>query len=107
MVKNGMRNIVVLKNLPSNLVDEAIVIVKNKNIARNLEHIDRLSKEEKINKENEKDYIIKEAECVLSSYIEKIEDKGKVKDNINMKYKSLKIYSFIISFLFIILLYIR
>ena len=30
MKMNNMKNIVILKNLPSNIIEEAIVVVKNK-----------------------------------------------------------------------------
>ena len=73
MPDNNMKNIVVLKNLPSNLIDEAIVFLKSKRSVRKLEVIERntttmLKKDKKID-----DYIIKEAENVISNYIEKIE----------------------------------
>ena len=63
-----MKNIVVLKDLPSNLIDEAIVILKNGN---------------KIKIENEKkeenyETAIKEAEFIVQSYIKNLE---KPKDN--------------------------
>ena len=41
MSDKNMKNIVVLKNLPSNLVDEAIVILKSKNTAKKLELIEK------------------------------------------------------------------
>ena len=37
MDKEKMRNIIVLKNLPSNLVEEAFVIVKNTKMAKQLQ----------------------------------------------------------------------
>lgn len=109
MGKNNMKNIVVLKNLPSNLIDEAFVILKNNSVAREFEYADKSGKSRKLNKDNKKDYIIKEAESVLASYIEKIENKSKQtnKKKFNIKYKSLKIYSVIISFLFALMLLIK
>lgn len=104
-----MKNIVVLKNLPSNLVDEAFVILKNNSVAREFEYADKLGESKNLNKDNKKDYIIKEAETVLASYIEKIENKGKQKNKkrFNIKYKSLKIYSIIISVLFALMILIK
>ena len=43
MQNSNMKNIVVLKNLPSNLVDEAIVILKSKKTAKRLEVIEKKS----------------------------------------------------------------
>ena len=40
MPNNNLKNIVVLNNLPSNLIDEAIIILKSKKVARKLELID-------------------------------------------------------------------
>ena len=109
MVKNGLKNIVVLKNMPSNLVEEAIVILKNREIAKKFEYIDRKYKAKKDNAKDTKDYIVKEAESVLESYINEIENKGKQKLNLkfNIKYKSLKIYSIVISILFGIMTLIK
>ena len=100
MPNNNFKNIVVLKNLPSNLIDEAIVILKSNKSAKKLEYAERESTdfaEEKI--ENE-DYIVKEAESVIENYISKIE-KNKLNkrsnNNIEVKYRKIKIYRIIVS----------
>ena len=90
MEKCQMKNIVVLKNLPSNLVEEAIVIFKSNKYAKNYEYIEKnenLKKQE--NNKNSKDYIIREAESVLTNYINLVEKKEKINKNnrINKKYK--------------------
>ena len=98
MEKGQMKNIVVLKNLPSNLVDEAIVILKPNKMARRLEYIDKKETKEKSTKQqNEKDYIIKEVENVISNYINTINEKENLhkKSIINKRYKTLKIYSIV------------
>ena len=52
-MENGqMKNMVVLKNLPSNLIEEALVIVKSKKNVKTLEYID---KKENGKKQNSKD----------------------------------------------------
>ena len=89
-----MKNIVVLKDLPSNIVDEAIVILKNNSNIKKKEYT-------KINKskENENgtyDTVIKEAEYIVQDYIKNIEKNNETKRNINkinIKYKRLQIYS--------------
>lgn len=105
MEKNQMKNIVVLKNLPSNLVEEAIVILKNNKTAKKLEYIEK-KEVAKSNVKNPKDYIIREAESVISSYINATEKKEEKQDNIkiNERYKKLKIYSVMITIAFILLL---
>ena len=93
---SNMKNIVVLKNLPSNLVDEAIVILKSNKNAKKLEHIDKNSMSSFNEKKNTKDYVIREAESVISNYISKIEKNKTIKKsntNIEQKYKRLKAYS--------------
>lgn len=73
MDTSNMKNIVVLKDLPSNLVEEAIVILKAnvnvKNIDKKKENVKVVAK----GKINSKDYIIKEAESVIASYISSVE----------------------------------
>ncbi len=71
---DNMKNIVVLKDLPSNMVDEAIIILKP-NV--------KLEKKEEKKKENvkvgakgarnPKEYIIREAEEIVSQYISNLE----------------------------------
>ena len=95
-----MKNIVVLKNLPSNLVDEAILIIKPNKNAKKLEYICKTNSIESKEDKKENDYVIKEAESVIASYISKVEEKKKPqKENLNFdkKYKRLKIYSIIVS----------
>ena len=108
MEGNQMKNIIVLKNLPSNLVEEAIVILKNKKISRNFEYIEKketLKKEEK----NKNDYIITEAENIISNYINNIEKKKEKKNDekFNKKYKSLKTYSIIRTIILILVLFLK
>ena len=73
MSANDMKNIIVLKDLPSNIVDEAIVILK---ASVNLKNIDKKKENVKVvakGKDNSKDYIIKEAESVVANYISSLE----------------------------------
>lgn len=44
METSNMKNMVVLKNLPSNLVEEAIVILKSSKKVRKLEKIEKKKK---------------------------------------------------------------
>ena len=100
MSDKNLKNIVVLKNLPSNLVDEAIVILKSKNTARKLELIENSIVKKSNTNTNTSDYIIKEAENVISNYINKIEKNRSIKkinNNIETKYRKVKVYSIFIS----------
>lgn len=101
MNTSDMKNIIVLKNLPSNLVEEAIVVLKENTkihkyqVAENKEK--KLSKNVKENKE----YIIKEAEMLLKNYTDDLEKKSpKWKNNmkkLEKRYKySLKLNFFLL-----------
>lgn len=106
-MENGMKNIVVLKNLPSNIVEEAIVILKCDNkiqyIEKNIQNVNN-NKPTNDNKEP-KEYILKEAEMVVSNYISKIEkqkeSKYKNTSKIETKYNRMRIATFIMSAIFI------
>lgn len=102
-MEDKMKNIVVLKNLPSNIVEEAIVILKGnkKQIKCTKKSIkDNSSKGQKLYVDKPKDYIVKEAQMVISNYISNIENQKLIKnkrDNkkIEKKYKRLKITTII------------
>lgn len=86
METSNMKNMVILKNLPSNLVEEAIIILKSSKKVKKLEKVDKnnnRNQAETIKKE--KDYILKEAEMLVSSYISKIEDKQEQKQYTTIK----------------------
>lgn len=107
MEYSKMKNMVVLKNLPSNLVEEAIVILKSSKKVKKLEKIDNQNKPKKVEEtKREKDYILKEAEMLVSSYISKLEDNNKqkqykMKEN-NKKYLRLKKYAYMSSIVIIL-----
>lgn len=96
MESSDLKNMVVLKNLPSNIIEEAIIIFKETQKVKQKELID---KSQKMNlaesKTKSKDYILREAEMLVSDYIKKMEN-GKNKEissKISEKYKFLKKYS--------------
>ena len=101
METSNMKNMVVLKNLPSNLVEEAIVILKSNKKAKKLEKIEKKSKAGKVAKPIKKDYILTEAEMLISSYIAKIENENKQKKHYIIKKsksnKRLKTYAILTS----------
>ena len=107
MEKSQMKNMVVLRNLPSNLVEEAIVIFKTRRSAKEFQYIDKIeSKKNDQNKKNTKDYMVHEAESVISNYIKNNEKKTTSvnNSNVNKNYKRLKLYSIIVSIAFLIAL---
>ena len=65
-----MKNMIVLKDLPSNIVDEAIVILKNNAKVKNRQAIENGNLDKfKENSNIDYDYLIKEAEFVIENYI--------------------------------------
>ena len=109
MEESKLKNMVVLKNLPSNLIEEAIVILKANKKVKKLEKIDkqkRNEKEEAKTTNTKKEFIVKEAEMVITSYISKIEEKSKKKNiekkEYTKKLKRLKNYAYISSIIVIL-----
>ena len=109
MEESKLKNMVVLKNLPSNIIEEAIVILKTNKKVKKLEKIDKEKRNEirktKTNK-NKKEFLVKEAEMIISSYISKIEEnkqntqKNKIEQN--KKVRRLKNYAYISSIIIFI-----
>ena len=107
METSKMKNMVVLKNLPSNMIEEAIVIFKENS---------KIKAKDVINKSNQlsqvqgksKDIIFKEAEMLVNDYVKRVESSKNRKifdKKINDKF--LKKYSVVITILFIITLTIN
>lgn len=109
METSNLKNMVVLKSLPSNIVEEAIIILKKNIKVKEFEPQNNTeAKKPKINKENEnnpKDYIVKEAEILVNNYISKMENnqkKEQLNQRINSKYKKMKRYLYSIASIAII-----
>ena len=127
-----MKNVIILKNLHSNLIDEAIVIVKDKKKIKDINYsefikdggekfsssankqtsnrvIQGYMKEEDLKKledtkKEERKYVIKEAEIVVSNYLSKIDNKmpeKKIK-RLEKSYKRAKKISIILGIISIV-----
>ena len=111
MESSYMKNMVVLKNLPSNIVEEAIIIFKENQKVKEKEFIERGNKINSAEIQTKsKDFILKEAEMLVTDYIKKIENKKKFEKgnkNIMTKYKILKYYSVTSTILLVISLIIN
>lgn len=104
-----MKNMVVLKNLPSNMVEEAIIIFKE---TSKIKARDVINKTNSINQIQEKgkskDIIFKEAEILINDYVKKIEQqKNKNLFNQKINNKFLKKYSLVVTILCIISLIVN
>ena len=97
MNTSDMKNMVVIKNLPSNIIEEAIIILKrNQKIKKNI-YIPKENGEKCVRNQNDDNYIIKEAELIINKYISNLEGKNKTLENkLNQKYKRLKGITFIL-----------
>ena len=74
MDTGGMKNIVILKDLPSNLVEEAIVFLKENQKLKKPELVDIENKNQKGKttskvEKSKKDYIVNEAQMLIAEYI--------------------------------------
>lgn len=107
MNQSNLKNMVLLKNLPSNIVEEAIVILKSNKKVKKVEKIERnKTSEDLTSKKKDNDYILKEAEMLISNYISRLEEKKQEK-NINnkkmeRKYRRIKNYAYIASLIILI-----
>ena len=109
MENNKIKNTIVLRGMASNVVDEAIVILKP--------HI-KIKKTQVVNnireKNNSKELILKEAEHIVSEYVNKISVKeieneklNNEKLNLEKKVKKLKVVSFAFFIILIITIFIK
>ena len=104
---NNMKNMIVLKNLPSNMIEEAFVVLKSNVKIHKLQLLE--NKKIKTNEQEvsiTKDCVVREAELIIQEYINKTEKKDNmlIKNNKNMtiKYKRLKAMTiFLTMFLFV------
>ena len=132
MKTDVMKNVIILKNLPSNLIDEAIVIVKDKKKIKDINYsefikdggekfsssankqtsnrvIQGYMKEEDLKKledtkKEERKYVIKEAEIVVTNYLSKIDNKMPEKriKRLEKSYKRAKKMSIILGIISVI-----
>ncbi|MBO4816096.1 MAG: hypothetical protein J5507_04150 [Clostridia bacterium] len=96
MNKENMKNMVILRDLPSNIVEEAIVILKPNVKLKSLNIAEKENRKIKKNDVGDpKKYIINEAQMVISNYLTSIEKQKKKSYNTNKKienkYKRAKI----------------
>ena len=90
MVAGDTKKIVVIKNISSNLIEEAILILKNDPGSKGSEQADK-SSQSKSSAGN--DYILKEAESIINQYIK---ENGLAVSNRKRRHPGLKLFRFII-----------
>ncbi|MBO5348674.1 MAG: hypothetical protein J6A89_02475 [Clostridia bacterium] len=94
----NMRNIIRLKDVPSNTIEEAIIIFKDNKKAKKYEYTNKFKNENEKNKDNQ-NYVIKEAELIISDYLKNSESDD---SDIKKKNKRLKLTNIILGFLLIV-----
>ena len=87
MEENKKKNMLVLKDLPSNIAEEAYVVLKpNIKLKQKVENLSKVEKWP--------GYIVKEAENVISNYLSRVENNNSVRnielEKIKKKYKKLR-----------------
>ena len=109
MDTSNLKNMVVLKNFPSNIIEEAIVVLKQGSKIKNIQKIQNkeINKKTENSKKDgkEKEYIIKEAEMLINQYLAKIENQKKEKkqnQKFENKYIKLKKFTIAVSILAIV-----
>lgn len=92
MQKNKLNNVIVLNEISSNIVEEAIIVLKP-NACLKAEN--ELKKDFSKIKNEKKIMVINEAEEIIKNYISQVETKENLikKDKIEKRYKTLKIIS--------------
>lgn len=77
-----MKDIIRIKDMPSNTIEEAIIILKDNIKIKKHEYTN------KFNKNNDNDnYIVKEAEFIISDYLNNPENKNKKVNKTNKRLK--------------------
>lgn len=90
---NQMKNMIVLKNLPSNLIEEAFVVLKPN---KKMKVTKQKNMEKEIPEEITNEYIVKEAENVINDYLEVEEnslDRKETIEYITYKYRRLRLFT--------------
>ncbi len=113
METGHLKNMVVLKNVPSNIIEEAMVVLKKNVKLKETEMQNYIENEankntkKNVTKENgkSKDYIIKEAEMIIHHYMTNIENNKKkeiLNKKMNQKYHKMKKYLWMTSLMCLI-----
>lgn len=100
-----MKKMIVLKNLQSNMIEEAYIVFKNNVKARKFEKVNKQKKEITTDEKNSRDdYMIKEAEMIINDYICKMESKEFNFNNKSLKKKNNRLKIIAITFILLSIL---
>lgn len=92
MNKSDLKNIVFLKEVNSNIVDEAIIILKpNVKVKESV-----IDGKNKFNNKPNSNYILNEAQLVVSNYISRMKNDDKnLRNKYEKKYKSMRVINIV------------
>ncbi len=92
MNKSDLKNIVFLKEVNSNIVDEAIIILKpNVKVKESV-----IEGKNKVNNKPNSNYILNEAQLVVSNYISRMKNDDKnLRKKYEKKYKSMRVINIV------------
>ena len=114
MIINDEQNIVVLKNVPSNIVEQAIIVLKPHLKLRKMNSqfdtsYNINSKSLQAEKNQNANYAINEAKIIVSEYIKNLEKdtNNKKEKSIQKKYKKILILTYISTILFLATLILK
>lgn len=82
----NMRNIIRLKDVPSNIIEEAILIFKENKKAKKFEFSNKFNRNGE-DDNDDKSYVVKEAELIISDYLKETEGKKLTSNNGINKWK--------------------
>jgi len=104
MENNKIKNTIVLRGMASNIVDEAIVILKPNVKIKKTQTIKNIRE-----KNRSRELILKEAEHIIEEYIHRIsaEELEKEKQVLKRKIKKMKCISFVFFVLLIIVMFVK
>lgn len=104
MEEINLKNTITLKNLPSNLIEKAVIVFKDKKTVKEIQKIEQqYNKEGQHTSKKTSCYAIKEAELIVTNYLKEINNNTKNKMvNNNRSNKKIKIYSVVVTILLLI-----
>ena len=103
MEEINFKNTITIKNLPSNLIEKAVIVFKDKKTVKEIQKIEQqYNKKGKQISKNTNCYAIKEAELIVTNYLKEINNKKRNKIVKNESNKKIKIYSVVVTILLLI-----
>ncbi len=82
MVRGVTKKIVILKDIPSNLIEEAILILKNDFDVKNSSDMGKLSLAKELSSSGKKggdDYLLNEAQLIIDNYIKECKQQAELR----------------------------